>query len=104
MIDTLLYRLYRFGMVDRILQRARRISRKGAEEARREFPALVERASRGELTVITKHGKDYAALVPASAVELGAGRVDFLALRGSGRGLWGKSVKRSIARMRDEWR
>lgn len=76
----------------------------GAEQARKTFPTLVERAARGEATVITRHGKACAAIVPASAVATGAGGEDFVALRGSGKGLWGRSAGRAIARLRDEWR
>lgn len=77
--------------------------KKGAEQARRHFPALVEQAARGEPTIITKHGKPYAALVPASYLELNVARVDVRALRGSGKGLWGRSIKRTIRSMREEW-
>jgi prevent-host-death family protein len=78
-------------------------TKKGAEQARRNFPALVEQAARGEPTIITKHGKPYAALVPASYLSQNVGRVDIRSLRGSGKGLWGRSVKRTIRSMRDEW-
>ena len=80
------------------------VAKKGAEEARRNFPALVEQAARGEPTIITKHGKPYAALVPASYVGQDVARVDIRALRGSGKGLWGRSIKRTIRSMREEWR
>lgn len=82
----------------------KRTSRQGSEQARRNFPTLVERAARGEPTLITKHGKPYAALVPASALALRSGGADVLSLRGTGKGLWGRSAGRAIARMRDEWR
>jgi prevent-host-death family protein len=82
----------------------KRASRLGSEQARRNFPTLVERAARGEPTLITKHGKPYAALVPASALSSRSGGADLRALRGTGKGLWGRSVRRTIARMRDEWR
>ena len=79
-------------------------AKKGAEQARRNFPALVEQAARGEPTIITKHGKAYAALVPASYLGQNVARVDIRALRGSGKGLWGRSIKRTIRSMREEWR
>ena len=82
----------------------KRASRQGSEQARKNFPTLVERAARGEPTLITKHGKPYAALVPASALSSRSGGANLLSLRGSGKGLWGKSARRAIARMRDEWR
>lgn len=80
------------------------VTKQGAEQARKRFPALVEQAARGEPTIITKHGKPYAALVPASLVSQNKARVDICALRGSGKGLWGRSVKRTIRSMREEWR
>jgi prevent-host-death family protein len=78
--------------------------RQGAELARKRFPALVELAARGEPTIITKHGKPYAALVPATYLAQNKVGVDIRALRGSGKGLWGRSVKRAVNAMRAEWR
>ena len=80
------------------------IVKHGAEQARKRFPTLVDEAARGNPILITKHGKPYAALVPAAALERKSGALDFLALRGTGKGLWGKSIRRSLNRMRDEWR
>jgi len=80
------------------------IAKHGAEQARKRFPALVEEAARGNPTLITKHGRPYAALVPAAALERKSSGSDFLALRGTGKGLWGKSIRRSLNRMRDDWR
>jgi prevent-host-death family protein len=79
-------------------------NRKGIEEARRNFAALVERAARGEPTIITKHGKPHAALVAAAAVDTAPVTLDIRSLRGSGRGLWGRSGVRALRAMRDEWR
>jgi prevent-host-death family protein len=79
-------------------------TRQGAEQARKHFPALVDQAARGEATIITKHGKPYAALVPASYLAENKARVDIRALRGSGKGLWGRSIQRTIRSMREEWR
>jgi prevent-host-death family protein len=81
----------------------KRIAKHGAEQARKQFPKLVDEAARGNPTVITKHGKPYAALVPAEALAR-VGGPSFLALRGTGKGLWGKSARRAIDRMREEWR
>ncbi len=77
--------------------------RSGVEEARRNLPALLERASRGEPSLVTKHGKDYAAIVPPQYLARHLGGPSILELRGSGRGLWGRSVSRTIDRLRDEW-
>jgi prevent-host-death family protein len=48
------------GMVDLIL-------RKGAEEARNQLPDLLEAAEKGRSTIITRHGRPVAALVPIEA-------------------------------------
>ena len=41
---------------------------KGVQQARQELPALVEAAHLGSRTIITKHGKSYAAIVPVDGV------------------------------------
>ncbi|MEK7878123.1 MAG: type II toxin-antitoxin system Phd/YefM family antitoxin [Pseudomonadota bacterium] len=75
----------------------------GAEEARKLFPSLVESASRGQTTIITKHGKPFAAVVPVSEARARqrAG-ANFLSLRGTGKGLYG-NVARHIDALRREW-
>jgi prevent-host-death family protein len=75
----------------------------GAEEARANLPELLDRAHEGRPTVITKRGRPYAALVPIDGSVLQRKRASLLALKGSGKGLWGKSAKATIAAMRDEW-
>ena len=75
---------------------------KGAEEARQQLPAILAAAAAGRTTVITRHGREIAAVVPAAAIRR-ARPVSLLALAGSGRGLWGKDSSRAIAALRDEW-
>jgi prevent-host-death family protein len=75
----------------------------GAESARAHLPELLERAHRGSPTVITRHGKPYAAVVSVEAASLHRRGVSVLALKGSGSGLWGDDAARTIAEMRDEW-
>jgi len=104
-LDIILYRLYSLvSNLDRARPTMKPANKHGAEQARRLFPTLVERAARGEPTIITKHGKPYAALVPAAALERNGAHVDIRALRGTGKGLWGRSIRRAIQSMRDEWR
>ena len=79
------------------------IPKKGVTQARKQLPELIERAAQGKPTVITRHGTPVAAVVPVSYMAQCAARVDILALRGSGKGLWGHSVKRALRTMRDEW-
>lgn len=77
--------------------------RRGAEEARNQLPDLLDAAEKGQSTVITRHGRPVAALVPMDAYDA-ASRQDFLLpLAGSGRGFWGKDSTRTLRKLRDEW-
>lgn len=78
-------------------------ARKGAEEARNQLPDLLEAAERGRSTIITKHGKPVAALVPLEEYDPTGGQQPLVPLRGSGRGLWGKDSTRTLSDLRDEW-
>lgn len=78
--------------------------KEGSEQARRKFPALLERAHRGQTTVITKHGVPYAAIVPVADIAKKATGVSLQQLRGTGKGLWGKNAARFINKLRDEWK
>ena len=74
----------------------------GVEEARKTLPELLSCAHRdGTVTIVTKRGVPYAAIVPVSQVVRGASSLT--ALRGSARGCYGDAAE-YIARMRDEWR
>ena len=75
----------------------------GAEEARTLLPELMERAHRGERSVITKRGKPYAEVVPVGSIATGKPRLAFLSLAGTGRGLWGRASRKTLKRLRDEW-
>lgn len=76
----------------------------GAEEARAKLPELLERAHRGLPTVITKRGEPYAALVPVKDLRVPIKLASsFMALRSSGRGLWGNNAGTALAELRDEW-
>jgi len=79
------------------------VTKTGVEAARRDLPKLVDQASRGKTSLITRHGVVCAAIVPPDQVRALSGKLGLLELRGTGKGLWGASVKRAIARMRDEW-
>jgi prevent-host-death family protein len=78
-------------------------ARKGAEEARNQLPDLLEAAEKGRSTIITKHGRAVAALVPLEEYDARGGQQPLVPLRGSGRGLWGKDSVRTISDLRDEW-
>ena len=77
--------------------------RKGAEEARNQLPALLEAAEKGGSTIITRHGRPVAALVPIGAYGAGMHQQPLLPVAGSGRGLWGKDSARTLRKLRDEW-
>lgn len=77
--------------------------RKGAEEARNQLPGLLDDAERGKSTVITRHGKPVAALVPIKEFKEKTKQVSILDLRGSGRGYWGKDSTAFIRKLREEW-
>jgi prevent-host-death family protein len=76
----------------------------GLEQARTQLPRLVAEAHAGTQSIITKHGKPYAAIVPlqdaARAANRGSG---VLNLRGSGAGLWGADVAATVVALRGEW-
>jgi prevent-host-death family protein len=77
--------------------------RKGAEEARNQLPELLEAAENGQATIITKRGRPVAALIPVESLKSASRQQSLLPLEGSGRGLWGKSSKRTLGKLRDEW-
>jgi prevent-host-death family protein len=77
--------------------------RKGAEEARNQLPDLLDAAEKGQPTVITRHGRPVAALVPIEAYDETAHQESLLPLVGSGRGFWGKDSTRTLRKLRDEW-
>lgn len=78
----------------------------GIEQGRNTLPQLALRAFGGEPSVLTKHGKPYAAIVPLEMLEAArraqTGSSGFLALRGTGKDLWGTEPAWLIAQMRDE--
>ena len=61
----------------------------GLEQARIQLPHIVAEAHAGLRSVITKHGKPYAAIVPLQDLALAPTQApageSFLALRGTGR-------------------
>ena len=76
----------------------------GAEEARKLFPSLVESASRGKTTIITKHGKPFAAVVPVAQARTRARAGErFIDLCGTGKGLYGDDAAKYIDELRAEW-
>ena len=80
-----------------------KLVRKGAEEARNQLPDLLDAAEKGRSTIITKHGRPVAVLVPLEEYDATRGQQPLLALQGSGRGLWGDDSTRTLRKLRDEW-
>jgi len=75
----------------------------GAEEARAQLPKLLELAHRGKTTIITRRGKPYAVLAPVDHASPRRAAGGLLALRGTGKGLWGTNAAETVRRLRDEW-
>ncbi|MEO8385903.1 MAG: type II toxin-antitoxin system prevent-host-death family antitoxin [Betaproteobacteria bacterium] len=75
----------------------------GAEEARKQLPALVAAATQGHTTIITKHGRAVAAVVPADSLAPAIKQSPITTIAGTGKGLWGKDSAKVVAKLRDEW-
>lgn len=79
----------------------------GLEQARIQLPSIIANAHAGVASVITRHGKPYAAVVPLRDLEKSRGmpgaESSLLALRGTGQGLWGGNIGQTITGLRDEW-
>ncbi len=74
----------------------------GAEAARKRLPELIDRASAGEISIISKRGIPQAAIVPLDqcrSSEAGG----LITLKGSGRSLWGDNAATTIDQMREDW-
>jgi len=94
-LDLVLYGAYSWSMT--------RTPRKGAEEARNQLPALLSEAAKGNATIITRHGRSIAAIVPIESLGGQRRQKSLVAMLGSGKGLWGVDSRRRLRRMREEW-
>jgi prevent-host-death family protein len=95
LVDRRLYGLYSSGMS--------RPRRRGVEDARNQLPALLAEAEKGRATIITRHGRSIAAIVPIDRATAGQGQKALTRLAGSGKGLWGRDSARTLRRLRNEW-
>lgn len=77
--------------------------RRGAEEARNQLPELLDAAEKGYPTIITRHGRPVAALMPIGVHDAALRQEPLLPLLGSGRDLWGTDSTRTLRKLRDEW-
>jgi prevent-host-death family protein len=75
----------------------------GVEDARKNLPVLLERANRGQTVIITKRGKPFAAIVPIDQAPKQDQGLSLSALRGTGKGMWGKGAAVWVERLRKEW-
>ena len=75
----------------------------GAEDARKQLPALLNAAIEGRTTIITKHGRAVAAVVPADSIASAKKQTPITIIAGTGKGLWGKDSSKAVAKLRDEW-
>jgi prevent-host-death family protein len=79
----------------------------GLEQARAQLPHIASEAMAGYTSVITRHGKPVAVVIPVGewqaqqARQAQAGSI--LALRGTGKGLWPQGAGQAVADLRDEW-
>lgn len=80
-----------------------RPNRKGVEDARNQLPALLAEAERGRSTIITRHGRSIAAIVPVDRTAGGLRQKSLLGLAGTGKGLWGRDSAKTLRKLRDEW-
>jgi prevent-host-death family protein len=78
-------------------------ARRGTEDARNQLPDLLEAAENGHSTIITKHGRPVAAIVPLDAYDAASRQEPLVPMEGSGRGLWGEDSRRTLRDLRDEW-
>lgn len=75
----------------------------GIEATRRRLPELVAAAHEGKTTLITRHGRPYAAIVPVEKASERRLPTAILALRGCAAGLWGEEPARLVEELRGEW-
>ncbi len=75
----------------------------GSEEARAQLPQLLQAAERGRSTIITRHGKPVAALVPVDQLHATSPQQSLWSLVGTGKGLWGPDVRGAIREIKEEW-
>jgi prevent-host-death family protein len=79
------------------------MARKRAEEARNRLPDLLDAAEKGRSTVITRHGRPVAALVPFEDYDAVVRQESLLSVAGSGRGLRGRDSRTMLRKLRGEW-
>ena len=83
------------------------ITEYGLEQARARLPHIAAEAVAGYSSVITRHGKAVAAVVPIGQWQAQQSQkiraAGLLSLRGTGRGLWPQGAGQAIDELRQEW-
>ena len=64
---------------------------------------MLAEAEKGRPTIVTRHGRDVAAIMPLRHAGLRPQQQSLLPLAGSCKGLWGRSSRHTLRRLRDEW-
>ena len=71
------------------------------------MPLIAAEAQAGHSSVITRHGKPMAVVVPVQDWQAAQGQQvalgGILAMRGTGRGLWPQGAAKAVAQLRQEW-
>jgi antitoxin (DNA-binding transcriptional repressor) of toxin-antitoxin stability system len=80
-----------------------RPDRKGVREACSQLSALLSEAEQGRATIITRHGRSIAAIVPVARIADGPRQKSLVGLAGTGKGLWGRGSAKTLHKLRDEW-
>jgi prevent-host-death family protein len=79
----------------------------GLEQARAQLPLIAAEAQAGHSSVITRHGKPMAVVVPVQDWQAAQGKQvamgGILSLRGTGAGLWPRGAASAVAQLRNEW-
>ena len=75
----------------------------GADEARTNLPALLDKARTGTATVITRRGQPCAVLMPIECIPEPGRAPSILDLEGTGKGMWGADSRQTVRALRDEW-
>ena len=83
------------------MKNGRKTHTKGVKELRKTLLDVVDAAAQGQVTIITRHGRAVAAVVPAGRALK---PTSLLTVAGTGKGLWGRNPTSAIARFRDEWK
>lgn len=85
----------------------KKVRQYGLERARAQLPHIATEAQAGLSSVITRHGKAVAVVVPVEQWQaeqaLKSRASGILALRGTGRGLWPQGAGQAVDELRGEW-